>query len=310
MSYTIQPNRPFFAEVEKIVDSQAEKGLDSLRQQDDLEEAIHDVRRRCKKVRAAWRLLRDELGDQEYKRRNRYYRDTARLLSDARDATAVLESLDNLERQFGDAVYVDTFREMREALKVERDGILPDPAQQPAMLARAQRRLEKAKAKVNPIDQSFEDWSGTVDSLTRTYGRGFVAFEHMKKEPTAETMHEWRKRTKYLRYELRMLKTVWKPLINPWRKQLHQLTDWQGHHHDLHVLKQAMQQQPQVSDQTQRTLLALATQYQAYTYRMAMPLGQRLFAEKPKHFAKRMRQYLLAWNAEPEAPQPIRIAFS
>lgn len=309
MSYTIHTNKPFFTEVHHIVDSQAHKGLNNLPAEEDLEEAIHDIRKRCKKIRAAWRLVRDELGGKEYKKRNRYYRDTARLISDLRDATAIIEALDMLEERFGDTTYKSAFTEMRQALQKRRDEHLPETDNRPEVMAEVEKRLEQGIQRINPIPLKFENWSKTVKSVTRTYARAYRLYHEMKEEPSSETMHQWRKRTKYLRYELRLLKKVWPAVFNPWRKQLHKLSDWQGDHHDLHELKSVMRGMAEVSPATRRTLMALATQYQEYCYAMAMPLGKRLFAEKPKHFAKRLKNYLQVWGKEPKQPIRIRVAF-
>ncbi|NJK27804.1 MAG: CHAD domain-containing protein [Coleofasciculaceae cyanobacterium SM2_3_26] len=46
------------------------------------EEAIHDARKRLKKLRALLRLVRDRLGQDAYERENLCFRDAARKLSD------------------------------------------------------------------------------------------------------------------------------------------------------------------------------------------------------------------------------------
>lgn len=308
MSYTIHFEQDFFTQVRQVVDSQTEKSLDSL-QSSDAEEAIHDVRKRCKKIRATWRLIRDYLGDTAYKKRNRYYRDTARLVSDLRDATAVIESLDLLEENFGAAVYKSTFSEMRAALQARRDKAYASEEDTLPVLQKVEKRLNRAIEQINPIMLSFEGWGAIVDGLTRTYGRGYRLCKKMQDQPSSKGIHEWRKRTKYLRYELRLLKKVWPEMINPWREVLHDLSDWQGDHHDMLELKKVMAQQEQVDPLTRSILHALATQYQEYCYQRARLLGKRLFAEKPKHFAKRMRSYLEAWEPQPQRPVTIEVAF-
>jgi len=309
MSYTIHAHEPFLAGLSRVADSQVDKALQHLPRPADPEEAIHDIRKRCKKIRAAWRLVRDEAGDQAYKKRNRYYRDTARMLSDLRDATASVESLDMLEERFGDAVYKSAFNEVRAALEERRDQLLPGPEQQVILFKQVQRRLEKGREKLNAIPGSTKNWKHTVKSVRRTYTRARDWQLELRKKPTAEGIHQWRKRTKYLRYQLRLLKEVWKPLFNPWRKQLHQLSDYQGDHHDLHELKAILQTLDQVSADSRRALLALVAQHQQYCFSMAMPLGERLFAEKPKAFAKRLHTYLNYWQAEPSAPLAVRQTF-
>ena len=309
MSYTIHAHAPFLAEVARVADSQVEKGLRSLPQPSNPEEAIHDIRKRCKKIRAAWRLVRDELGDREYKKRNRYYRDTARILSDLRDATATLETLDMLEDRFGNTVYKSAFNEVRAALEDRRDQMLPHSEQQVVLFEQVQKRLQKGRAKINPIPGHSQNWKATAKSVRRTYTRARNWQQALRRKPSTEGIHQWRKRTKYLRYQLRLLKEVWKPMMNPWRKQLHRLSDFQGDHHDLQELKYVLKTLDRVSVGSQRALLALIAQHQQYCFAMAMPLGERLYAETPKAFAKRLRVYLNNWETEPGEPLPVQVAF-
>ncbi len=298
MSYTIQTNAPFFPEVNRVADSQACQGLESIASGQDTEETIHDLRKRCKKIRAAWRLVRDDLGKRDYQRRNRYYRDTARILSDLRDATAILEALDLLEEQYCEVVYQSAFQELRTALEKRRDQHLASVEGAPQAIRRVRKRLEKGIDQINPIELAFEDWTGTTASVRRTYDCAYTCYRQMLKRPSPELMHEWRKRTKYLRYQLRMLKQVWRPLFKPWYRELNRLSDLQGDHHDLHVFKQVLESLPSVSKNTRRTLSALANQHQAYCYSQAMPLGASLYAESPKAFGKRLYAYLVVWGVE------------
>ncbi|HKK76613.1 MAG TPA: CHAD domain-containing protein [Saprospiraceae bacterium] len=308
MSYTIDLEQNFFPEVHKVVDSQTQKALNSLHTLNE-EEAIHDVRKRCKKIRAAWRLIRDSLGESQYKRRNRYYRDIARLISDLRDATTVIEALDLLENKFGDTVYKSTFSEMRSALQERRDDAYAHQEDKLPTLEKVEKRLQKGLKQVNPLSLSFKEWKPVIKSLTRTYGRGYDLCKKMQKQPSSEGIHQWRKRSKYIRYELRLLKKVWPEMINPWRNNLNELSDWQGDHHDMLELKKVMARQKDVAPLTRSTLDALATQYQEYCYVQSRHLGKRLFAEKPKHFAKRMHKYLKEWEPEPQRPVSIEVAF-
>ena len=66
---------------------------------EDPDEAIHDVRKRCKKIRAVARLVRDEMGSDAYQRYNTYYRDLARRFSDVRDGHVMVKTLDDVTEE-------------------------------------------------------------------------------------------------------------------------------------------------------------------------------------------------------------------
>src|SRR6266550_536207 len=79
--------------IRRILRKEIEKALgavDSARSPTD--EGIHDARKRLKRARAALRLIREALGDREY----RILRDAARPLSEIRDAKILIDIYDDL----------------------------------------------------------------------------------------------------------------------------------------------------------------------------------------------------------------------
>ncbi len=86
-----------------------DKALSALRAVDDWEEAAFDARKRMKKVRAALRLVRDELGDAVYRRENYFFRDVARSLREVRDAAMFVEALDEITRQLAGEIEAGAF---------------------------------------------------------------------------------------------------------------------------------------------------------------------------------------------------------
>ncbi len=299
MSYTIETSNRFFAEIRRVVDEQTEKAIASLREEADVHEAVHDARKRCKKIRAAWRLIRDDLGEEAYQERNTWYRDTARLLSDLRDAKAMLETVELMRDRFGDVVYKSAFNELIAAFEARLARYEADHAgETPEPVGAAAERLEAALETLNPIEVEGEDWEGVAHSLRRVYKRGYRAFQQLREAPDPNVIHEWRKRTKYLRYQLRLLKRVWPGIINPWRDELHALSDLQGDHHDLHEFKGQLRRLEGVKDRILESIEALADKEQERLYRQMLPPGARLYAETPDAFARRLHSYLQAWDRE------------
>ena len=73
------------------------KALEHLACQDGKRDKhIHEARKATKRLRALVRLVRRELGDEVYALENQCYRDAGRRLSELRDATVLVETLDRL----------------------------------------------------------------------------------------------------------------------------------------------------------------------------------------------------------------------
>src|SRR3954454_2056088 len=97
MSYRIRPGSAVRANVRRLARRELDRSLAALAEPAELglPETVHDVRKRCKKVRGALRLARPGLG-REYARANAGVRDAARELSALRDAHATLATFDPL----------------------------------------------------------------------------------------------------------------------------------------------------------------------------------------------------------------------
>lgn len=85
MSHRIEPREPVEDAVRRIAVEQIEKARDDL-DDDDLRRAVHEVRKRCKKLRALLRLVRPAM-EETYQRGHGSRRRSSRALPDASRAT-------------------------------------------------------------------------------------------------------------------------------------------------------------------------------------------------------------------------------
>src|SRR5512134_3421447 len=103
--------------VKRVILGEIDNSEAMLRQEGEERDAgIHDARKAFKKIRAVLRLVRPILGS-TYRHENAWFRDSARGLSDLRDAQAVLESFDKLQKAFPDRMNGQGFGEIRAALE-------------------------------------------------------------------------------------------------------------------------------------------------------------------------------------------------
>ena len=105
MPFVLDPNRPVDVEIRRVTRerlNEAVRLLDSVHDADalEIERVVHDVRKRCKEVRATARLVRSALGD-DFDRFNATVRSAAEELAPIRDAHAVLATFDDLRATTG-----------------------------------------------------------------------------------------------------------------------------------------------------------------------------------------------------------------
>ena len=123
MSFCFQEDESVEDGIKRMVSEeirQAIKEIDSRKLK--RTEAIHEVRKHCKKIRGVLRLVRPQF-EQTYQFENVWFRDTAKGLAELRDADAIIETYDSLLDKFGNQIDRRTFAPMRRALTLRRKRI-------------------------------------------------------------------------------------------------------------------------------------------------------------------------------------------
>jgi CHAD domain-containing protein len=296
MSYRIRPDATIRKNVRRLVRRELDRALAAL---DDpgalgLQETVHDVRKRCKKVRGVLRLARPGLGA-EYGRANAEVRDAARELSPLRDAHATLATFDELiastqgERAAGGAL--DDVREalVRRADEAER----ADASRALALAAEGLARVRDRVGRWSPDD----DLAILLSGLSRNYGQGRRAYRASLADPSGEAFHEWRKRAKYGWYHVRLLQPVAPSALGPLAKRLKDLSDGLGDEHDLAVLRGMILASPADFGDGAEEAIALIDAVRGDLQDRCHRLGARLYAERPRAFGERVGGYWSAWHA-------------
>lgn len=259
---------------------------------DALAEAIHSVRKDLKKARAGLRLVRDELGEKTFKRENGALRDAARTLSASRDAEVKVATLDALAEGDGDVPPAAIAR-WREALVTDRDRIVGGES---AGIPEAVAAIEAVAARAPDWKLRADGWKLLSPGLDTAYRDGREAFAALAGEPSFEDVHELRKRGKDLWYQLRLLRDAWRPVLEPTAEEVHDFTDMLGDHHDLAVLCTDLVGREEIDPVHRETLRTLIEARQASLLDQARAAGERIYAEKPKAFLRRIRAYWRAWR--------------
>ncbi|HEY3492289.1 MAG TPA: CHAD domain-containing protein [Solirubrobacterales bacterium] len=285
--------------IRRIALGRAEKAIEELDRAGDGDgsaDAIHAARKDLKKLRAVVRLVRTELGQDLYRAENRRYRDAGRLLARSRDAEVKVETLNALRESFGEELSAEMVAAWLAELERERDEIAKRVADEPdgSHVAEAKAAIEVGREKIVDWRLRDDSWQLVGSGLRRSYRDGRRAMQRTRAEPTTENVHEWRKRTKDLWYQLRILREAWRPVLGETAEQAHELTDLLGKHHDLALLTEDLEDREPTGD-----LGAAADAIERRRQELlddAGDIGARLYAEKPKAFAKRMKSYWQVWR--------------
>ena len=300
MAYRLKASESVFKGIKRIATEQIEKAISDLSVTDEtVDEAVHQARKRLKKTRAVVRLVRDRLEEKVYKQENARYRDIGRKLANLRDAKVQIGTLDNLTAHFGNTIDEEAFTDIRRELQVdyrrEYQRVLDE-----GIIISVKNELKDAKTQIDNWKIKSSGWKAVDKSLKRVYKRGYKGLDLAMSKPTVENLHDWRKRVKYLRYHLSILRPIWSEIIEEWIDRTHDLSDYLGEDHDLAVLQEFVSNRPERFDRqnTLESLNALIDLRRQELQPQAIFIGRRIYTEKDKRFVKRLNNYWQIWQEE------------
>jgi CHAD domain-containing protein len=295
MEYTLRPAEPVSDEIKRIIHGKVESGIEHIDGEMETHETVHEVRKRCKEVRAAVRLVRPVLPT--YSEVNAHYRDAGRRLSDVRDAHAAIETFDAYVRPLTESEFdEDRLLSMRRTLVKRRDELLRD-TDLDQRLAAVRADLVEGQERVQDLPIATDGYEAVAGGLRKSYRRARNRMEDAYEEPEFERFHEWRKRIKYHRYHTRLLRRVWVDPMKERRSQLKRLSDVIGDENDLAEFAILMHDEELFESEERETLDRLIRGKRSELHRRGRPLGERLFAESPDRLVERIGAY---WEATRE----------
>lgn len=278
-------------------------------------EAVHESRKAIKKVRSLLRLTRGELNDRVFGFEDRSMRDTGHLVAEIRSAAALVTAARLVHDLYGDLLAEGTFQETISRLERRRDRIEEQGIEDPELVGRVVRNLEKAYHRYAswPTDPDAREVYGVgirdsyeaiQPGLHATYRRGRERMVGAYSRPAPERFHEWRKGAKYLRHQMEFLVPLWPEMIAGVAMTLHQLGELLGEAHDLAELVALLNTRPELCpDPRERSLFrALVEQRRHELHVAAEVLGRRVYAEKPGSLSARFGEYWASRRQAIEAP--------
>lgn len=304
MSFSLMAKETVEEGIKRIVNEEIAQGIKEVdNRQLKRSEAIHEVRKHCKKIRGTLRLARPQF-EETYQFENVWFRDTAKGLAELRDAQALIETYDSLLDKFNDQVDRRAFASVRRALTLRRNKIIEESGDLSQKLKTIRGHMQKASRRIAGWKLKVNEFDGIEGGLVATYRRARRAMAAAYHDPTSENFHEWRKQVKYNDYHIRLLSDLWKPFMQSLAKETDDLSDLLGDDHNLDVLHKTLLKSPKKYGKKRdiQVLLGLIDRRSAELRAEAKTIGARIFAEKSKVFGRRFRIYWEAWRSEVELP--------
>jgi len=297
MSFELKANEPVNRGIPRNVKNQIEKVLKQLGTKGDppqkhgLEnEVVHEVRKCFKRVRAALRLVREELGDELYHEENWRFRDAARPLTEVRDAHILVETAEKLKKQHPEAIEPVAFAKIHKALLENQHGVIHRVLEQDKAFDAVKEFSVRALGRLPEWRLQRDGWTAVETGLRHVYRTGRRAFALASEDASVENLHELRKQAKYLWHQLQLLEAVLPDKEKPLIDQTHTLSTLLGEDHDLAVFRETLAADP-LSYGGHRVLKGVFDAVDRRRHeleREAFALAGDVYKDAPKSFIARM----------------------
>ena len=321
MAYRLKNKESISTEIKRIACEQTDKAIENLTTEiriasdnntdwsadtnivEERQEAIHDVRKRIKKIRAVIRLVRDDLGKEIYQQENHCFRDAGRRLSEVRDAQVLLETFNKLEKHFAEFINPEGFGDLQRILVEHHQSTCKQVLESENSVVEVLADVKNARERISNWSlKSVNSQSILSNGFHRVYKRGYQACQSIleSEQPTVENFHDWRKRVKYLWYHLRIMRPIWSDLIKEWTNQTKQLSEYLGDDHDLAVLHEFIYNQQEILNNLAEVEVvnSLINRRRKQLQSAAKSLGERIYVESPDLFVNRIKAYCQIWQKE------------
>ncbi|TIQ19166.1 MAG: CHAD domain-containing protein [Mesorhizobium sp.] len=292
MSYRIDPRLPLTGEVRRILAEEIGKALVHLdAARDRPEQALHKCRRRLKKIRALLRLVRP--GDEIFcSTENHCYREVAALLAEPREATALIETIDRLAKNFPEQSAGGGLDAVRDTV-VARQHELHDGAGLDAAIAAATAACEDGISRIDKLalpDQPEQAADVLAEGARITLRRAKKALDKAGSRGDADDFHDLRKAAKTHGMHLSLLGRLWPTPIKARRKAVDELGEKLGELHDVFVLRTLLDagERPLGSAQETRLLSKLLRRSEKSLKKTCLVAAADLFGERPRRSTKKL----------------------
>lgn len=294
MAFELIDKEEFSHAFRRIAREQIERAIDEIEDKNvSLDDAIHDVRKCCKKIRGLLRLYRKDFPD--YSDENAFFRDLAKLLSVARDTKVMVDTFDAGKASYCAPIDARACADVRRTLVQRRIDAYNAPG--------LERNLHEVKKKLREAKDRIEAWEVetgkrkyVVKSAMKVIKRFRKGFKKATDSSTPEQLHDWRKRAKYHMYHCRILLPLHEKKFKKLESDAHKVSDLLGDYHDFVVFSEAALEHTWFGsrDDTKKGIKRVEKEIQRDLEKKALKVGKKLL-RRLKGFKKELKKMITDW---------------
>ena len=306
MSYRLDPAVPMSEALRRVAFHELEIAHGALATPPERHSGVHSARKCLKRLRSLLLLAHPGMPEPAFATLTDRLASIARGLAAARDAAALIDAIDKLERETGAGPGLGPLQSLRAWLHKRRHAAeqnLEKSAASDAMRGLLEVRPAFAGLAVYP-----DDFRSLAKGLRRCYRSTREASQHAFADERDEDLHEWRKGVQHHWRQMQLLAPCWPSELSARAEAARSLSQVLGDDHDISLLIRLVSTPTMMfgtPDETAAFLKRCRRRHKALR-KAARTQRERLFAERARPFAERIETYWQiaagdAATAKPEA---------
>jgi len=297
VAFRLKQGAPIPTEVRRIVLRQLELAISELHSVGDpqSDEAVHDARRRVKKIRAIIRLVGPVLdgGGREV---DRDLSRVSRLLAPVADGQGVVETLEELAHRYAKTLPKPTLDAAR--VGVIRNSARADhKAEARGIVKIAAGALREERKRIKHWKIAATGFKAIGPGLEDSYRRARRMMIHAWTKPRPSRFHTWRRFVKDHWFHVRLLEGRCGNHLLAHQRKIEALDGILGEYHNVILLRDVLVKDTALSRDEVARCLRVVARYQRALRRHAETLGVRVFTERPRRFVRRVHRLWRAASA-------------
>lgn len=291
MAYRFKPGKLTGKAVRRIAREQTDRAIAALAKDDVQPDDIHEARKVVKRLRSLLKLVEPSLSGDDFDKLYRNLGRTGRMLAGARDRHVLEMTIAKLEERFGSPAK-DALAPLRAGLPKSAGNGRADVDSE--TLASAKAAFVKEANRLDKLKLSGRGLGVFAEGLEDTYKKARKNFESAYARPHDERFHEMRKAVQWHWRHMALLSRAWPDYFAVRVSACQELSEALGDDHDLSVLAAAAATLDENAASHKADVEQFVQLRQDELRCGAHDLAERLFAEAPRAFRRRMEAY---WRA-------------
>lgn len=268
---------------------------DQIRKRENDHKTIHEVRKSIKRIRAALRLIRDEIGYSHYLRENMFFRDLSRKMAPMRDSFVLCQTFKSLENNYPGLISTKDYSYLEEQLSIQIKQDHDRFIETSGGFTQVLTDISRAEQRIDQYCRLRNGFISFKKGIRRIYKKGHLLHSRILPPFDMVQLHEYRKISKYLQFQMEFIQPVYPKLLKAYTATIDNHTELLGdvRDHDrlgLYIKNTAVKKIPSATkNKLQEKIMNLKEEM----LEKVLPKSEMIYAEKPKEFIKRIQVY---WN--------------